>query len=331
MEKALNSDDRDRSEDSVPAGDAFETNRPMSRLIGMGKTIQEIRKFIRKVASVDFPVLICGETGVGKDLIAECIHDSGPRRARPFVPINCTNLPDQLFDAELFGYRRGAFTDAKETRVGLFEYADGGTILFDEISELPMHLQPKLLRALEKGYFRRLGENEARRTDVRVLFATNRNLRDEVRARRFRKDLYYRINCLEFFVPPLRERKEDIRPIVRSVLAGIEDRSGRRIKTDPAVFTKLAGYSFPGNIRELENIIKKAVVFAEDDVLGEDDIVMAAAPPDSPARKRKSRFPITAVIDALIQNNGNKSKASEALGISRAHLYRLIDERARLE
>ena len=235
-------------------------------------------------------MLITGESGTGKELVARAIHANSLRAERPFVSINCAALTETLLESELFGHMRGAFTGAVQTRKGLFEEANGGTFFFDEIAETPPSLQAKLLRAIQEGEIRRLGDNNSINVDARIIAATNQDLRTLIEEKRFREDLYYRLNVARFELPPLRERKEDIAPISESFLEKYGKKMGRRASLGPGVKDYLLSYDFPGNIRELENLIEQGVALAQDGQIHLSDIV-----PKTERQRRRSalRPPIT--------------------------------------
>ncbi|MCP4629866.1 MAG: PAS domain S-box protein [bacterium] len=235
-----------------------------------------------QVASTDTTVLILGETGTGKELIARAIHNASPRKVRPLIKVDCASLPANLIESELFGHEKGAFTGAAKKRVGRFELANGATLLLDEIGELPLDLQPKLLRVLQDGEFERLGSSQTLRTDVRIIAATNRNLEEDVGKKLFRMDLWYRLSVFTISTPPLRERSEDIGLLVNHIIKNFERKHGKRIRSVPTnVFTKLQNYSWPGNVRELENVIERAVINTQGDTLQLEDSLDAQRPGDA--------------------------------------------------
>ena len=243
----------------------------------------------RRVAQVDSTVLITGESGAGKERIARFIHDESARTAGPFLAINCAAVPETLLESELFGHARGSFTGASQDRAGLFEAANGGTLLLDEIGDVPPAMQVKLLRVLQEREVRRVGENRARPINVRVLAATNRDLLADVHGARFRQDLYYRLRVVEVVVPPLRERREDVLPLARQLLAGAARRFGKKAPVlTPDAANLLLRYAWPGNVRELENALERAVALARSDRIGADDLPpeVGAAPPAGPSRGR---------------------------------------------
>jgi two-component system NtrC family response regulator len=236
-----------------------------TRLVGSSAGLDRVRELIARVGRADSTVLIRGETGTGKDLVARAIHESSGRAAGPMVAVNCGALPEHLVESELFGHRRGAFTGADEHRTGLFEVADGGTLFLDEIGELPKPLQPKLLRALESGEIRRVGENGTTRVDCRVICATHRSLEEMVRAGGFREDLFFRINTFEVPVPPLRERPQDIPELLAHfVRLGRPHAQAEPLPCEPEVLDTLMAYRWPGNVRELANVIEHALVLCDD-------------------------------------------------------------------
>jgi two-component system response regulator AtoC len=295
-------------------------------------------KTIAKIADYKTTALIMGESGVGKELVARAIHNRSSRRGGPFVAVNCGAIPENLLESELFGYRKGAFTDATSDRVGLFEQAMHGTLLLDEIGELPLPLQVKLLRVLQEETIRRLGDVKDLKIDVRILAATHRDLTAETAAGRFREDLYYRINVLPIVIPPLRERREDIPILLDHFLARNNARFGTNIRgMDAEARRFLLEYNWPGNVRELENTVERAMVLAEKDMIGADDL---------PERVREAKDPIqlhltsgelsikktARVIEeilirrALTKTKGNRTRAAEFLEIShRALLYKIKD------
>jgi len=244
--------------------DEINTDRPADGLIGSSPALQQVRQRIAQVAGTDATVLITGETGTGKEVVARALHHASPRQGRALVKINCAALPAQLIESELFGHEKGAYTGAVERRIGKFELADGGTIFLDEVGELPLDLQAKLLRVLQEKEFERLGGNRVLQTDARVLAATNRVLEEEVRAGRFRADLYYRLNVFPIQLAPLRERPQDIEPLVQHYLATLSKRLARPPRPiRPADMAALLAYPWPGNIRELEHVLEQAIIVSQ--------------------------------------------------------------------
>jgi DNA-binding NtrC family response regulator len=289
----------------------------------------------RRVAQVDATVLLTGESGVGKERIARFIHDESGRAGGPFVAINCGAVPENLLESGLFGHVRGSFTGATQDRIGLFEAANSGTLLLDEIGEVPPPMQVKLLRALQEREIRRVGENRNRAVSARVIAATNRDLVQEIRAARFREDLYYRLRVVEIAIPPLRERREDILPLARAFVADAARRTGRNVSGfTSAAAHQLLRYGWPGNVRELENAIERAVVLTRrshvdiEDLPGEVGLAVpdAIAATDVRPLADVERDYIKSVLRAV---GGNRSRAAQKLGIGEATLYRKIKQFAR--
>ena len=313
-------------------GSAATTSTKTSGLVVQSEAMQHVLDLARRVAQVDSTVLITGESGVGKERIARLIHDESSRAARPFVAINCGAVPETLLESELFGHARGAFTGATQDRPGLFEAANGGTLLLDEIGEVPPTMQVKLLRVLQEREVRRVGENRSRPVNVRLLAATNRDLAEEIHAARFRQDLYYRLRVVEIRVPPLRERRDDILPLARTFLETTAVRTGRKATGfTPAAAQQLLRYGWPGNVRELENAIERATVLATRSRIDADDLpqeVSLAVPATFVPGEAKTladveRDYITAVLRAA---GGNRARAAAILGIGAATLYRKLKE-----
>ena len=307
-------------------------------LIGQSDEIERVRLLIAKVAPTDSTVLILGETGTGKELVARSVHEQSLRADMPLVPVNCGALPESLIESELFGHRKGAFTGADEQRIGLLQVANGGSLFLDEIGELPKAMQAKLLRFLESGEVRRLGDNESFHCDVRVICATNRLLGEMVAAGEFREDLWFRINTFEIPLPPLRERTDDI-PVLAHHLAA---RFGRPHGSDDAIFASetlevLAEHAWPGNVRELANVIEHAMILCDALPIRPEHLPQrffhqpAASIPFHPAATLNLReLEIQAIHEALDRNNGNKPKAAEELGISLKTLYNKLNQTAPL-
>ena len=266
--------------------------------------MQRLRQVIDRVAGTRSTVLILGESGTGKELVARAIHQASPRAGRRFVAINCAAIPPALLESELFGHRRGAFTDALRDKTGLFEDADGGTLFLDEIGELPLALQGKLLRALQEGEIRRLGDTQQIKVDVRLIAATLRDLADEVREGRFREDLYYRLNVVPVMIPPLRERAEDIPQLARFFAQRHAARHHLgEVELSAAAIDALVRQPWPGNVRELENAIERAVVLAD-------------GPPSSPGRPDGPRLIDLANLGSAIAAPPPEAAAAEATGLS---------------
>jgi transcriptional regulator with GAF, ATPase, and Fis domain len=277
-------------------------------------------------------VLITGETGTGKELVARALHELGPRKTKKLVTVNCSAVVETLFESELFGHVRGAFTGANADKAGVFEAANGGTVFLDEAGELPSGAQAKLLRTLENGEVQRVGSVETRRVDVRVVAATNRRLEQEIAAGRFRADLYYRLNVVEIAVPPLRERAEDIPYLTAAFVRRFSKEFGKQITgLTEAAEERLMRWSWPGNVRELRNVIERACLLCEGHLLTESDLARslsdrpAIAPvvDEEPAGPPPTAEEVQAALDGT---GGNKSLAARRLGISRRALYRLLDK-----
>jgi len=303
-------------------------------LVGRSPAMREIFATVNRVAPTRATVLLAGESGVGKDMIARAIHQHSPRATRPFVKINCTAIPENLMESELFGYEKGAFTGANTTKLGKFEQADTGTVFLDEIGDVPPAIQVKLLRILQEREFERLGSNKVKHIDVRVLAATNVDLRAALEQGTFREDLYYRLNVLPIDIPPLRERKEDIPFLAEHfVRKFMKDVDGRIESISEAAIQKLLQYHWPGNVRELENVIERSMVLSQGPVLDPEDIKMDNAPRRShaavdaqflPEGMTLDQFEQSIIREALNRANGNKSQAARLLGLTRNALrYRL--------
>src|ERR1700691_3884038 len=298
----------------------------------------EIFRTISKIAEFKTTVLISGESGVGKELVARAIHSRSSRKAGPFVALNCGAIPENLLESELFGHKRGAFTDATTDRRGLFEEADGGTLFLDEIGELPLNLQVKLLRVVQEGSIRRLGDTKDVEVDVRLIAATHRDLSADVKAGRFREDLFYRINVLLIHIPPLRSRREDVSLLIDHFVTRNNVRLGTAIRgLAPEARKLLLEYSWPGNVRELENTIERAMVLAETDVLvtGDlperirdalDPVQIQLASGELSVKKTTAAIEQILIRRALQKTKGNRTRAAELLEIShRALLYKIKD------
>jgi len=301
-------------------------------MVGTSPQIEAVRSLIQKVAPSRSPVLITGETGTGKELVARAVHRVSPRRDGPFIAVNCSALPTTLLETELFGHEKGAFTGAHKQKKGRFELADGGTLFLDEIADTDPAIQAKLLRAVESGEFDRVGGTKPVRVDVRLLTATNRDIHEEAKRGGFRKDLYYRLNVFGIHLPPLRDRPDDIRPIAEHMLARSAADLGKEFKgiTNGAA-TALARYRWPGNVRELANCIERAAVLAEGgwiDVVDLPPYVMADAVESGPPGETEpaalgdqtERFERQRILDALERHRWNRTRAAQELGIKRTTL-----------
>jgi two-component system response regulator AtoC len=301
-------------------------------LLGRSAAMREIFATVERVAPTRATVLLCGESGVGKDMIARAIHQHSPRAGRPFVKINCTSLPENLMESELFGYEKGAFTGANISKPGKFEQADTGTVFLDEIGDVPLSIQVKLLRILQEREFERLGSNKTRHIDVRVLAATNVDLRAALEEGTFREDLYYRLNVLPIDIPPLRDRKEDIPLLVQHFIRKLgKDVASPVQSISEAAMERLLAYHWPGNVRELENVMERSMVLANGSVLEAGDIRLDLQPrtrmavetflPDGMTLDQHEQ---ALIREALKRANNNKSQAARLLGLTRNALrYRL--------
>jgi two-component system, NtrC family, response regulator HydG len=327
-------EDARRRAELLAAENATAHRMELCGMIGRSAIMQQLFGLTRRVAPHVRTALVTGETGVGKEGIARAIHSQGPRRAKRFVTVNCSAVVESLFETELFGHARGAFTGATENKPGLFEAADGGTIFLDEIGELPPAVQAKLLRVLETGEVQRVGSVQARSVDVRIVAATNRDLRAEADAGRFRSDLFYRLNIVELNVPPLRERREDIPYLTAAFVKEFSERFGKVIEgVSPSAERILMSGTWPGNVRELRNVLERACMLADGDTLNERDLATAmpavrdlppvAAPVERPedldAVERQH------IVRVLAEVRGNKLAAARRLGISRRTLYRRLE------
>jgi two-component system response regulator AtoC len=310
-----------------------DVDAPANGIVVRSRPMLDVMRTVAKLAEFKTTVLVQGESGTGKELVARALHRMGPRAKGRFVAINCGAIPEHLLEAELFGYRRGAFTDAARDRRGLFEEADGGTLFLDEIGELPLALQVKLLRAVQEGEIRRLGDENATAVDVRVVAATARDLKAAVARGAFREDLFYRLNVVSLTLPALRERPEDIAPLVAHLVARLGERLGVHIESvTPEAMKMLVDAPWPGNVRELENTLERAMVLAEGHRIEAKSLPsLAAAPaPTAPAsgeldlREAVRKTEEACIRAALTKTCGNRTRAAELLGIShRTLLYKL--------
>lgn len=304
------------------------------RLIGQSEPMQALKKMILKVARTNAPVWITGESGTGKELIARLVHDNGPRTDAPFVAINCGAIPSELMESEMFGHRKGSFTGAHSDHDGLFKRADGGTLFLDEVAELPLHMQVKLLRAIQERTVRPVGSSDEISTNVRILSASHKDLADEVEQARFRHDLYYRLNVICIKSPSLRDRRDDVVIIARHVLNAIalSEGSTNRASLSPEAEDLLSAYSFPGNVRELENILERAVALSDNACLEASDLNLDIVTTTHAARYESANSTIAAndanerqvILDALEQTRWNRKAAAKKLGMTYRQLrYRI--------
>jgi len=308
-------------------------------IIGASSAMQAIFELIEIVAKTDSSVMIYGESGTGKELVANAIHSLSPRKDKPFIKINCAAIPETLLESELFGHEKGAFTGAIQRRRGKFEAADGGAILLDEIGDMPPALQAKLLRVIENQTFERLGGNESLTVDVRTIYATRKNLKDEVKANRFREDLYYRINVMPITIPPLRDRKEDIPLFIEHFIEVFSKKTGKtNLSITPAAMNMLLNYDYPGNVRELKHAIEMAVTLCKGNLLepcclpaeiSGDRIEQRLQTPvcdDLSVIDKVKAFEGELIARALEETGGRKKETAKKLGISRGTLWRKLKE-----
>jgi DNA-binding NtrC family response regulator len=303
-----------------------------SPLLGESSSMRDILYKVEKIAPTDANILILGENGTGKDLIAKQIHNRSLRAGKPFVKVDVGALTDSLFESELFGHRKGAFTDAREDRVGRIEVADGGTLFLDEIGNISLQQQAKLLSVLQNRQVTRLGSNNPVSVDIRLICATNLPLQELANESRFRKDLIYRINTVEITMPPLRKRGEDIVLLANHFMKAYAAKYLKpHLNLDPKALDKLRQYAFPGNVRELQYTMERAVIMAETDVLHQEDLIFSpieAARPeqDEPEELRLSAVEKNAILRVIEKHNGNISRAAKELGLTRTALYRRLSK-----
>ncbi len=310
-------------------GRDFEHAEGFSRIVGCDHKMLLVFDLIRDVAPSRYPVLIQGESGTGKELVAAALHRESPRAAKLFVPVNCAALPESILESELFGHVKGAFTGALRDKKGRFELADGGTIFLDEIGELNPAIQVKLLRVLEEGAFERVGGEKTVRSDVRVVSATNKDLKKEIDAGRFREDLYYRLCVVPIMLPPLRERRGDIPLLAERLLArALAESKHEAVALSPEAIRALVDHRWPGNVRELQNAIQFALIKCKGGAIGREHLPPNVAEAEAPVPVEQRRRKLSAVVveEALRKSRGNKVKAADLLGVSRATLYRFLAE-----
>ncbi len=307
--------------------------KPSDRIVGATPALREVTQLIDRVAGTDSTVLIRGESGVGKELVARAVHRASLRAGRPFVVVDCASLHENLLQSELFGHEKGAYTGAVRLKHGLFEVADRGTIFLDEIGEVTLPLQVKLLRVLETGVFRHVGGTADVSVDVRVIAATNRDLEAMMRAGSFREDLYYRLNVFSIPIPPLRERREDIAQLVEHFIrsSGIVGKRGARVS--PEAMRVLEAYAWPGNARELQNVIERALILCDGDVVLPEHLPIGMRHPSARAvienggpRPTLAEAERSYIREILTECNGHRHKAAQVLGISERNLYRKLKE-----
>jgi len=299
-------------------------------IIGESPEMKKVFSLIERIAASDSTVLVLGESGTGKELIATTIHYQSKRKDKPLIKVNCAAMPEGLIESELFGHEKGAFTGAVKRKPGRFELADKGTIFLDEIADLPMSTQSKILRVIQERTFERLGGTETLNVDVRIVAATNKNLEEEIKKKRFREDLYYRLNVIPIILPALRDRKEDIPLLIDSFLEKCKSKTSKNMRFSKDAIAALMEYDYPGNVRELENIIGRCLALAGSDVIGKDTL-----PPFVLKRQESGKQPSLSAVaseaekDYIIRTlktaKGNKTKAAEILGISRKTLWEKIN------
>ncbi|MEK6661863.1 MAG: sigma-54 dependent transcriptional regulator [candidate division NC10 bacterium] len=309
------------------------------KIIGRSLPMLQVFETIKKVAKSEANILIVGETGTGKELIARSLHVNSRRASKPFIPVDCASLPENLLESELFGHEKGAFTGAQATRPGLFEFASGGTIFLDEVGDIGMNLQAKLLRVLQEREVRRVGSNRTIEVDVRVISATNRDLAQAVAKGEFREDLYYRLNVISIPLPPLRDRKGDTPLIAHHYIEKYVASSGKEVKgIVPEAMQLIEEYHWPGNVRELQNVIERAVVLTEHELLRPEDLpehihtragtVSPISPRDLPLKRAKEEWAASFESDYLIhllkRHDGNISQAAKSAGVDRKTIHRLL-------
>jgi len=321
--------------ENVVLRQALKSRNELDSIVADSPGMQQIAEMIRRVAPTETTVLILGESGTGKELVARAIHGLSPRARGPFVAVNCTAIPEALLESELFGHVKGAFTGAIRDRVGKFEAADGGTILLDEIGEMRPDLQVKILRCLEERTLERVGDNRPIRVDVRVLAATNKDLAKAIQTGEFREDLYYRLNVVPLAIPPLRERREDIRALTQHFLKTLG--ASPRLTIAPDAFRALETYDWPGNVRELENAVERALIFHRGDVIALNDLPESIR---APRAREVSSLPVSLpeaglslegvekelIVRALQKHDWNQSRAARYLGITRHTLLYRMDK-----
>jgi len=304
-------------------------SKQYGELVGAGASMREVYRRIEKVAGTDISVLVTGETGTGKEVVAREIHRRSPRAEGPFVAVNCGAIPEALLESELFGHVRGAFTGAIATRPGRFQAAHGGTLFLDEVGDMPAALQVKLLRALQERAVTKVGDTRPETVDLRVVAATNRVLEEEIRKGTFREDLYYRLNVVAIQLPPLRERGEDLVVLAKYFLQKYAKDYGAKVRGfTPSALVAIRKYAWPGNIRELENRVKKAVVLADKALVSAEDLDLRPEilEPILPLAQAKEEFQKRYINEVLDRNQGNRTKTAKDLGVDPRTIFRHLEK-----
>jgi transcriptional regulator with PAS, ATPase and Fis domain len=314
--------DTDHSEETLrPVIVPIERSRPAEMVVGTSPVWRDVLARARRVAATETTTSLQGESGSGKEVIARFIHQHSPRRQGPFVALNCAALPDQLLESELFGFERGAFTGAQQAKPGQIEMAAGGVLFLDEIAEMTLSAQAKLLRVLQEREFMRLGGLRPIKANVRIIVATNRDLREAVAQRQFRRDLYYRVNVFDIRIPPLRDRREDIAMLARRFLREFDRADDGAMTLSPAAMQALLAYEWPGNVRELRNVIERATIVCEHGVIQPDDLSLSLDAPSTVDTTRLEELECRTIERVLRETKWNKAYASRRLGITRTQLY----------
>ncbi len=330
---------KDIENENIRLKEELEKSKQFQQIIGKSPSMLAVFETIETVAKTDSSVIVYGESGTGKELVVNALHNLSPRKDKAYIKINCAAIPETLLESELFGFEKGAFTGAVQKRIGKFEAADNGTIFFDEIGDMPLSIQAKLLRVLEDHSFERIGGNKTINVDVRIIYATRKNLPDEVKSGRFREDLFYRNNCLAIYLPPLREKKEDIPLLVEHYLKDFSLKAGKTgLSISPEALAKLISYDYPGNVRELINAVEMAVILCKGRnvethclpaELKSTEKKPVSVPTDFnniPLPDRVKAYEREAIAKVLEDTGNKKKKAAKKLGISRETLWRKIKE-----
>jgi DNA-binding NtrC family response regulator len=331
LAQALRRGQRLEAENVALRDSVSEPSSERPQIVAESEAMKRVLNLVERIGPADANVLISGENGTGKEVITRTLHAISPRKAKPLISLNAGALAEGLFETELFGHVRGAFTDAKTDRVGRFELADGGTLFLDEIANVPLNLQPKLLRVLETGQFERVGSSKTLKVNVRVLSATNADLNQEVAAGRFRQDLLFRLNTVEIHLPPLRDRREDIPALAVFFLRQHRERYHRAIEGfTPDAYEGLREHSWPGNVRELDHVIERAVLMSSGEMVTAFDLALQTTP-DARLSARLDEMSLEdaerlLIKKALARFDGNANRAAEALGLSRSALYRRLQK-----